>query len=237
MKTLKLSQKRKIMTHQKRLKNNFIRNGSESEEVETSTDKDSIVVMPAEPTARLVGLSGEIEEEKCAGIIGMLYSLKESGKNYVAIEPENPETDYSVEYDPIEFLISTEGGSVPDMFAVYDVMRDINKDCEINTFGVGKVMSAGLILLAAGTPGKRRIGKYCRLMIHPVSAGNFGQLHELEISQKEVKILQEDYIDVLSELSQGKLSKEHIKKLFKRKGDTYFNAQQAVLWGLADLIV
>ena len=34
-----------------------------------------------------------------------------------------------------------------DMFAIYDTMRMVKEDCEIHTIGMGKVMSAGVMLL------------------------------------------------------------------------------------------
>ena len=211
----------------------------EYEQEDSNEDNKSVILMPSieEQGTRIVGLYGVIEEEKCAGIISMLYHMRETGKHPVPLEPENPESEVKIEIDPIEFLISTEGGLVSDMFSVYDVMRDVSKDCEISTFGVGKVMSAGVLLLAAGAKGKRRIGKHCRLMLHPISSGNYGQLHDLQNSYKEANILQEAYITELSELSCGKLSKKKIKSLFRKKVDTYFDAQQALEWGIVDEIV
>ena len=70
--------------------------------------------------------------------------------------------------------ISTYGGSADDMFGLYDIMRQVKDTSEIHTVGVGKVMSAGVLLLAAGTNGKRKIGKRCRVMIHSVIGGNQG---------------------------------------------------------------
>mgnify|MGYP001551496522 FL=1 len=78
---------------------------------------------------------------------------------------------------PIEFVLCTSGGSALDMFAIYDVMRMVREDCDVCTYGIGKIMSAGVLLLAAGTKGKRKIGKHCRVMIHPVQAGTSGSSH------------------------------------------------------------
>ena len=48
-------------------------------------------------------------------------------------------------------------------------------------------MSAGTLLLAAGTKGKRKIGKHCRVMIHSVIGGSVGPMHQLDNEMKEVK--------------------------------------------------
>ena len=100
------------------------------------------------------------------GVVSGLYYFRDTGvvkKKMKKKKMKKPEVKTYLSL-PIDFIVSTEGGSVTDMFAVYDCMRDVRKGlCEINTFGVGKVMSAGILLLAGGTKGKRRIGRHCRL--------------------------------------------------------------------------
>ena len=49
------------------------------------------------------------------------------------------------------------------MYIVYTTVKLIKllpheETCEVHTFAFGKVMSAGVLLLAAGTKGKRKIG-------------------------------------------------------------------------------
>jgi len=145
-------------------------------------EQPSIIMLPQEQGPKLmrsIGLIGDVNEEKAGEIIHGLITLKQFGKVEQEEQP-NSKKKKKDEYEPIEFYLSTHGGSASDMFAIYDVMRMIRKDCEIHTVGVGKVMSAGVLLLAAGTKGKRKIGKHCRVMIHSVLAGNEGPLHNLE---------------------------------------------------------
>ena len=66
------------------------------------------------------------------------------------------------EKKPVEFYINTYGGSADDMFGMYDIMRNIRDTTEIHTCGIGKVMSAGVLLLASGTKGKRKGSKTAR---------------------------------------------------------------------------
>ena len=59
----------------------------------------------------------------------------------------------------MRMFISTHGGNISDMFSIIDVMKMIQKNsCEIETIAIGKVMSAGVLILAAGSKGKRKIG-------------------------------------------------------------------------------
>src|SRR3990167_4296278 len=180
---------------------------------------------------RIVGLYGEIEENICKEVIGSFYYLKEMGK----VNSLDKNKKDVISYTPIKFIISTNGGSVIDTFAVYDAMRDVMLDCEIHTFGIGKIMSAGVLLLAAGTKGKRKIGKNCRLMMHQITSGTCGHLDDHENNYKETQWLQERYVDELCKLT--KMTKRKISNILKKKLDFYFDAEDAVKLGIADIII
>jgi ATP-dependent Clp protease protease subunit len=67
----------------------------------------------------------------------------------------------------IIIMINSLGGSVSDMFAIYDAMRAC--DNEIVTVGLGEVCSAAGLLLVAGD--KRLASKNCLFMAHQVQGG------------------------------------------------------------------
>jgi ATP-dependent Clp endopeptidase proteolytic subunit ClpP len=204
-----------------------------------------LIIFPGEDQeskSRTLGVYGEVNEEHCKGVVSGLHYFRDTGKVEEFDEPEEEtkeedakEPEVKISYLPIDFIVSTEGGSVTDMFAVYDCMRDVKKTCDINTFGIGKVMSAGILLLAGGTHGKRRVGRHCRLMLHAVSGGHFGSLKELEVDIREVKWYQSQFAKALA--SETKLDEKEIKAIFRKKTDTYFDAEQAVEWGIADEVV
>ena len=72
-------------------------------------------------------------------------------------------------------------------------------------------------------------------MLHAVSGGHFGSLRELEVDIREVRWYQAQFAKALA--IETKLSEKQIKAIFRKKTDTYFDAQQAVEWGIADEIV
>ena len=94
---------------------------------------------------RVVGLYGDIDERKARETLSGLLVLHHSGKS----GEEGSEV-----WEPMDMIISTYGGSADDMFALYDIMRGIRQTSEIHTLGLGKVMSAGVLLLAGGTKGR-----------------------------------------------------------------------------------
>jgi len=104
--------------------------------------------------------------------------------------------------------------------------------CDIQTIGLGKVMSAGTLLLAAGTKGKRFISKHCRVMMHSVNGGHVGELHNLQNEMEQMAGLQESYIQAMSD--ETRMTKKQIQTLINRKINVYLNAEETIGKGLAD---
>jgi ATP-dependent Clp endopeptidase proteolytic subunit ClpP len=205
---------------------------TEAQKSEDNSQK-IVIVDPASLTEELeqeiepmntIGLFCDVTEEKVAEVIHGLLYLEHL---YANSKPEKRK--------PIEFYVSTYGGSADDMFSLYDVMRNVKKENEIHTVGMGKVMSAGVLILAAGTEGKRKIGKNCRVMIHSVLGANHGSLPNMINEMEAIEQLQEMYIKCLA--SETKMSKSQIKKMLERKVNVYLTAKEAVELGIADIII
>ena len=183
-----------------------------------------------ETELRTINLYGDISEQKSEAVVGALLYLENS--SHVVLE-EKPE---SIVARPITMMISTHGGVASDMFSILDVMDMIKKrTCDIETCGIGKVMSAGVPILAAGTKGRRKVGKNCRIMLHNVLAGTGGTIFSMENELEEIKWVQERYIECLA--SYTKLTKAKIKKLLKTQKDIYISAEEAIKMGIADEII
>lgn len=190
---------------------------------------------PETPKIRAAGIYGTINEERCSEAMYSLVVLKETGKRESLEDPADLDSKIITVYDPIDFYISTYGGSATDMFALYDTMRIVREDCAIKTYGMGKVMSAGVLLLAAGTKGDRRVGANCRIMIHGVMSGQHGHLHDLENEMEEAKFTQRQYIKALAK--ETNMTEKYIKKLMDKKINVYLDAEEAVDLGIADIII
>jgi len=175
-----------------------------------------------------IGIYGDIDEETAATTV---YSLMVAAESV----PEEVEGEEPIPIKPLKVIVSTHGGVAHEMFAIYDTMNMVKKERDIETMGLGKVMSAGVVILAAGTKGKRKIGRNCRVMIHPVNAASFGDLPDIENEIKEVKWLQKQYVKLLAENTS--MSESQIKRLLKKKVNIYFSAEEAVKHGIVDEIV
>lgn len=141
------------------------------------------------------------------------------------LNADNPDAD-------IDFYINSPGGSVYDGLAIKDIMDKL--DCKVNTIGLGMCASMGAYLLSSGT-GIRKATKNCRIMIHSVSSGTHGTIHDMEIDYKETKYLQDRLMEDICEFTKGKSTLETIVE--KSKRDYYLGADEAIELGLIDLKV
>lgn len=175
-------------------------------------------------TSNSIILYGDIDEENSSDLVTALLRKRIH---------DDPESEDSLM--PMHFYLSSWGGSAADMFSIYDTMDMIKNHREICTYGLGKIMSAAVPILANGTKGKRFIGKNCRVMIHGVIAGHHGPLFNLQNEMEEVKWTQEKYIDVL--VRDTDMTRRYIKKLIDRKVNVYLDAKEAIELGIADKII
>lgn len=170
-----------------------------------------------EPGVRIISLYGPVDEEMIEKTITSMMALSYMGG------------------DTIQMIISTGGGLATEMFALYDVMRNIREDIEILTLGLGKVMSAGVLLLAAGTKGKRKIGKHTRVMIHGMKTDLGGYLNDIKNDYDELKQIEKIYIDALSK--ETNLTKTKLREMFAERRDIFLSAEEAVEYGIADEVI
>ena len=163
----KKSKDKKKTKKDKKVEEEVCESEEESEEGQQVTLVDLLTggAEEAGPENRSIMFVGEVNEEKSADLISALLVLAQTKD-----EDEERAED-------IKLYLSTYGGSADEMFGIYDVINFCKQFCDIETIGLGKVMSAGTLLLAAGTKGKRRLGRHCRVMIHAVNGGQVGDLH------------------------------------------------------------
>ena len=193
----------------------------------------TLVEVPTEKkTPRAINFCGDLNEESASATISaMIYH--NHNNDLVLVNQEQTKQYMAVR--PMQFYISTFGGNAADMFGIHDLMLSMRSSTPIETVGLGKVMSAGVLLLASGAEGCRFIGKNTRVMIHSLRAGHAGAMHELETEYEETKWLQDQYIEALSSVTN--MNKRMIKKMMERKTNVYINAKQAIEYGIADRIL
>lgn len=162
---------------------------------------------------RCVEVVGEITRESVYSLILQLRYLHKA-------DPEKEVTMY----------INSPGGSVPDGLALYDVMMAVT--CPIRTVCVGMAASMGALLFAAGD--RRDMLPHAQVMIHdPLTSGVGGSALSVEEASRRLMETRKTTAEILSEHT-GHTMEEIYEKT---KQDTYFNAEEAVAWRLADRII
>lgn len=165
--------------------------------------------------ARIVYMAGDVDENSISQVIAHMLHLA------------------SLDDKPIQFVISTYGGAVDEMFSLYDVMKFL--PCPVHTIGLGKIMSAGVLLLASGKKGSRMIGRNSRIMIHPISGAATGNIFDVINEASEMKRMQ----DLMTELlrRETKMPKAEIDRVMKLGHDFYLTPEQALKYGIVDKII
>jgi ATP-dependent Clp protease, protease subunit len=128
---------------------------------------------------RLIFIGGPIEDEIANLIIAqMLY-----------LEYEDPEKE-------IQLYINTPGGSATAGLAIYDTMQYLR--APVSTICVGLAASAGAVILAGGTKGRRFALPYSRMMIHQPWGGAQGSVSDISIQTKEFLAIRQILNEVLA---------------------------------------
>ncbi len=140
------------------------------------------------------------------------------------LESQNPDKDISV-------YINSPGGEVYAGVAMYDTIKHVKND--VITINVGLAASAGALILAAGTKGKRYALPGSHTMIHQVIGGVEGQASDVEITAKHMLKLRDQYAEAIS--------KQTGQKLDKVKGDMdrdyWMDTNESIKYGIIDKVM
>lgn len=187
----------------------------QAKRVDVAAPASNEQVLVAHDDTRNVFLHGEVNEGSVAVVIAQMLYLAEVSKA------------------PINLVVSTYGGAIDEMFSLYDTIKFL--PCPVHTVGLGKVMSAGVLLLAAGVKGRRLMGARSRIMMHSVSGGIYGNIFEVENETREHRRLHELMVDML--VAETKMSRREVEKVMDPKVDRYLTPAEAVDAGIVDKVI
>ena len=167
-----------------------------------------------DPRRRRVMMHGDVSEESADfAVSGLLLLDSQNDK-------------------PIELWISTYGGSVYDMFGLYDVARSLRSP--LKTVAHGKIMSAGILLLAAGD--SRVCFPNTWFMTHEESWGDEFKGHShMKNDMAHIDEMEARWAKLMGKRTT--LGTAQWKRMSSTGRDRYFDAAQALKWGLVTEIV
>jgi ATP-dependent Clp protease protease subunit len=133
--------------------------------------------------------------------------------------------------EPIHMYISSPGGSVMAGLAILDTMRLIS--APVHTYAMGMVASMAAVLFTCGEKGHRYILPNAEVMIHQPLGGTSGQASDIEIHANHIIKLKKRLYKIIAEAT-GK----HVRTIEKESDrDNYFEAAEAIKFGLADTVL
>lgn len=171
--------------------------------------------------SRTVILSEDIDEKIIGDIIFDIFEINYDDRD-IRIEDR----------EPINFILNSFGGSVYDGFGLIGAMEQ--SETPIHIFALGKVMSMALLILCFGH--KRISSKFSTFMFHGMSLELGSDKivgHKMEI--KESERLQKMYNDTI--LTKTKIPIKLLEEAMVTKSEIYWNASQALKFGIVDKII
>jgi len=140
------------------------------------------------------------------------------------LQAEAPDKD-------INLYINSPGGVASAALAIYDTMQYL--DCDVSTMCMGMAASAGALLLAAGTAGKRYALPHSRVMIHQPLGGAQGQATDIEIQAREILHLKEKQIEILA--AHTRMGTDRLRQDMER--NFWMSAEEAKTYGMIDAVL
>ena len=134
---------------------------------------------------------------------------------------------------PVVVYIDSYGGYVDALAKMIETLDEIPNP--VVTACMGKAMSCGAVLLSHGDV--RFLGKHSRVMVHEVSSGTGGNVHDMKVDVAETTRLNEHFMTLLAKNCGFKDYNEFRSVLKQADGtDRYLVGNEAMAFGIVDAI-
>lgn len=165
-------------------------------------------------TKRQIEFVGSVNEDSVNSIISQILYLNSQSED-----------------DEITIFINSGGGEVTSGLALYDVMSAVS--CPIRTVCFGMAGSMAALLFASGD--RRELLPHAQVMIHdPLIMGDMSG-SALSVKNRADRLMRTR--EITAELI-AKHTGKTISEIYKFTAtDTYFTAEEAIEFGLADAII
>lgn len=165
------------------------------------------------------------------GIIYVSGSIDEGASRTVC--QEIIEMNVSGESGHIQMIINSGGGSCPAGFSIIDIMEWSR--IPIYTTGIGIVASMALMILMTGQKGRRVITPRTSILSHRYSALLMGSHSQLLAGRREQDLMHKRIVEHYLTYSNVN-NRENIESALLRDVDTWLTPEEAVQYGLADVV-
>ena len=159
---------------------------------------------------------GDVDESSCKDAIEFIlkHNLERKKKPY------------------LKLMICSNGGDVPQAFALIDVIKA--STIPIRTVGLGVIASCGLMIFIAGETGHRVLTPNTSILSHQYSWMSWGKEHELFAQVKEFELSTSRMMEHYKKCTG--LTEDNIRESLLPPGDVYLSAKEAKKLNLGDSV-
>ena len=181
-----------------------------------------------DPKIHNIYLKGDVDEDMWGTLVDKINEIKAADKE---IDETNIGTlslfgiNCQAIHPSINIYISTFGGYIYDMLAIYDEIKSLTKIYTVNIYCVGKIMSAGTIIMLAADYERRFAYPSTTFMYHTLAGGAFGKIKDIEENAEECKRLHKIMWNIYKENTA--IPDDKLDEIYKCKKDWYITAEQA----------
>lgn len=183
-------------------------------------------------------LNGDVDENMWSTLVDKINEIKSADDD---ISDQNLASLMSIGIQAtsirpaINIYLCTYGGYIHDMFAIYDEIKALSKEYTVNIYCVGKIMSAGTVIMLAVDLEHRFSYANTTFMYHTLAGSAYGKMKEMEENVEENKRLHKVMWNIIKENT--KIPKEKLEEIYKCKKDWYINAEQAKKYKIISKII
>lgn len=175
---------------------------------------------------RILYLTGDVADSNISDVCKKILDINDADQKGIS-------TYVKYRVDPIELHIQSFGGSIPDMWALIDIIESSNTP--IITYCSGYCMSAASLIFLAGHI--RCMYKHSVIMFHQMSNLVYGKYNDVKLEQAELDRLHKQMIKYIKKRTKLGKNKDFYKRFNKLKEDIHFTPKQALKYGICDDIV
>ena len=173
-------------------------------------------------------LKGDVDEEMWQTLVDKINEIKSADDD---IADQNLASLMSVGIEAeiirpsINIYLSTFGGYIYDMLSIYDEIKSLKNEYKVNIYCVGKIMSAGTIIMLAADYESRFAYPSTTFMYHTLAGGAFCKIKDIEENAEECKRLHKIMWNIYKENTA--IPDDKLDEIYKCKKDWYITAEQA----------
>ena len=183
-------------------------------------------------------LKGEVDESMWQTLVDKINEIKSVDDD---IADQNLASLMSVGIEAqiirpaINIYLNTVGGYIYDMFSIYDEIKKLTSEYIVNIYCVGKIMSAGTIIMLATDLEHRFAYQNTTFMYHSLSGYALGKMKDMEEDVEESKRLHKLMWNIFKEKTE--IPEEKLDEIYKCKKDWFITADQAKKFKVVSKII